>query len=296
MLKLKLTFILFLSLAIGIFAQDIMPYYNCGQVDGNITSVKDQVKAALIKKGFSITGGYNVANQSTLYVLTFTSNNLQNACLKVKEKGIIASNLRIGFEKIGDKVEISLVNPKYIFLGYLRKGYDENKSALDQVTADVLSAVRTISTQLTPFGGTLKESNLKDYHYMAMMPYFDDPVEFDEFDSFDQACATIEKNLNAKKGATKMVYKTKFASQKMAVYGVALLDKNTGESHFLSIIGEKNFTAMPYEIVVIDKQVSMLHGRFRFAMYWPNLSMSTFTKIMSTPGDVETTMEGLTKK
>ena len=39
----------------------------------------------------------------------------------------------------------------------------------------------------------------------------------------------------------------------------------------------------------------MLHGRFRFALYWPELTMSTFTKIMSSPGDVEDFMEAITE-
>jgi len=39
--------------------------------------------------------------------------------------------------------------------------------------------------------------------------------------------------------------------------------------------------------------VTMLHGRFRFALHWPELKMKTFTKIMSSPGDVEDAMKTL---
>lgn len=39
----------------------------------------------------------------------------------------------------------------------------------------------------------------------------------------------------------------------------------------------------------------MLPGRFRFAFYYPELTMGTFTKIMNTPGDVEEMLKGLTK-
>jgi hypothetical protein len=40
----------------------------------------------------------------------------------------------------------------------------------------------------------------------------------------------------------------------------------------------------------------MLHGRFRIALHWPELTMGTFMKIMSTPGNIEEFMEGITEK
>lgn len=296
MKKIKLIILLVLSLSLGLKAQMIMPFYNCGQVDGDIKTVKAKVITALKAKSYTVTGGYFVANKSSMYVLTFTSKELQKTCLKVKDRGILASNLRVGFQKIGGKIEISMMNPKYLFLGYLRKGYDANKTALDKINSEVKTIIKGAGTQLKAFGGSVKESELKEYHYMAMMPYFDDPVELEEFDSFEDAVATIDKNLAAKKGNTKKVYKLKFTNSKMAVYGVALLDKEDGEGYFLPIVGKKHFSAMPYEIVVIGKTATILHGKFRFAMYWPSLTMGTFTKIITTPGYVEDTLEALTKK
>ena len=52
---------------------------------------------------------------------------------------------------------------------------------------------------------------------------------------------------------------------------------------------------MPYEILLIDKRAIMLHGRYRFALHWPELKMSTFTKIMSSPGDVKDFLKALTE-
>lgn len=296
MKRIKFTILAVLIGTMGLLAQNISPYFNCGQVSGGIDEVKQKVISALVAKGFKVTGGYFVADKSSMFVLTFSSTELRSTCLKVKERGIIATNLRVGFEKIADKTEISMINPKYMFLGYLRSAYDLNKTALDKVNNSAKEAVKSVGGQLKAFGGTLEEKELKKYHYMAMMPYFDDPIELEEFASFEEATATIEKNLAAKKGNTKKVYSLKYKKSQKAVYGVALLDKEDGEAHFLPIVGTKHFTAMPYEIVVEGKEVTMLHGKFRFAMYWPDLTMGTFTKIMSTPGDVEDILEGLTKK
>ena len=78
------------------------------------------------------------------------------------------------------------------------------------------------------------------------------------------------------------------------VFG-GLLDKEKGEASFLPKIGAKHLAAMPYEIVVEGNKATILHGRFRFAMYWPELTMGQFSKIMSTPGDIEDTMKALTE-
>jgi len=126
---------------------------------------------------------------------------------------------------------------------------------------------------------------------MMGMPYFTDPVDLNEMPSFENACKTIEKNLKAGKGNTARVYRLKFTKSQIAIYGVALKDKKDGESYFLPIIGEDHIAAMPYELIVIGKKVMMLHGKYRIAIFWPELSMGTFMKISSTPGDIEDVME-----
>jgi hypothetical protein len=50
---------------------------------------------------------------------------------------------------------------------------------------------------------------------------------------------------------------------------------------------------MPYEIIIQGKEATMLHGRYRIALHWPDLTMGTFTKIMSTPGDIKKVMKDL---
>lgn len=126
-----------------------------------------------------------------------------------------------------------------------------------------------------------------------MMPYFTDPVELNEFASFEEGLKIIEDNLKAKKGNTVQVYKLVYQSKKVAVFGVGLKSKEDGESHFLPKIGADHVAAMPYEIILQGKEATMLHGKYRIALHWPDLTMGTFMKIMSTPGDIEDTLEEL---
>ncbi|MHB1147885.1 MAG: hypothetical protein ACYC01_09865, partial [Lutibacter sp.] len=190
---------------------------------------------------------------------------------------------------------MSYTNPEYILRAYLGDNYNTYKSTLQKVTADLKTAFSTIGTEFKPFGGIVKAENLKKYHYKVMMPYFTDPVTLNEFSSFEQGVKTIEANLKAKKGATVLVYKLLYEKENIAVFGIGLQDKAKGESHFLPIIGEDNIAAMPYEIILQGKKATMLAGKYRLAVSWPELTMGTFMKIMSTPGDIEDTLEALCK-
>lgn len=128
-----------------------------------------------------------------------------------------------------------------------------------------------------------------------MMPYFSDPVTLNEFSSFEEGLKTITSNLNAKKGNTVEVFKLVYQSEKVAVFGVGLQSNEDGEAHFLPKIGEAHVAALPYEIILQGNEATMLHGKYRIALHWPELTMGTFMKIMSTPGDIEDTLEAICK-
>jgi len=274
-------------------AQELSPYINVGDASSNMEQTTTQVKNALQKKGFEILGEYNVENNKNLKVIVFSRKDLQTTVLKVKDRGVLAAALKVGLKLNGANTNVSYLNPDYLFNAYLGDSYTKHESALKKVNNDVKSALSPLGNVNKGFGGSLAVKDLRKYHYKMMMPYFTDPVELKEFSSFEEGVKTIEKNLAAKKGNTKLVYKLKFTSEKVAVYGVALLNKETGEGVFLPIIDNSHLAAMPYEIILQGKTATILHGRYRLAVHWPELTMGTFMKIMSTPGDIENTLEGL---
>jgi hypothetical protein len=147
---------------------------------------------------------------------------------------------------------------------------------------------------LTPFGGKVEQNRLIRYHYKILMPYFDDPDELANFDSFEEGLRIIQKNLTAQKGNTKKVYQLIFPEKKIAVFGVALLNPETGEADFLPTIGESHIAAMPYEIILQGTKATSLAGKYRIALFWPELGMGTFMKIIKTPGRIEDAMKALT--
>ncbi len=292
----KITLILALILtSFGLFA--IAPYYLVADVEGDLSTIESKIETALDARGFTVIGKYNPASNSSKRVIVYSNQNLQNICSKVEERGMLAAALKIGIWEHKGKVRVTMLNPEYLFYVYLREPADNGamKESLQKINDSAIEAMKTIGTTMKPFGGDLEKKKLKAYKYMMGMPKFDAPVELNEFNSFASGVATIQGNLSKKKSSSVKVFEIIDEEKEIAVFGIGLLDKEKGEGHFLPIIGEKHIAGMPYEIIVQGNQATMLHGRFRFASHWPELTMRTFTKIMSSPGDVEDFMRVLTE-
>ena len=273
--------------------QELAPYIKIGESNESIQQVSEKVIATLKDNSFIVLGAYSPSNKSSLNVIAFTRTDLKNSVIKVSDRGALAAVFKVGLVQKNGKVVISYTNPDYILRAYLRDNYNSFKSVFTKFSSDLKTTFSSIGTEFKPFGGTVAADKLKKYHYKIMMPYFTDPVTLNEFTSFEAGLNMIEKNLKAKKGNTVQVYKIIYKSQKVAVFGIGLQSKEDGESHFLPKIGEDHVAALPYEIILQGKKATMLHGKYRIALHWPELTMGTFMKIMSTPGDIEDTLEAL---
>ncbi len=293
MKKIVLSFVALVGFALHSSSQEIAPYIEIGKSKNSIQQVSEDVLAALRENSFTILGTYNPSDKNSLKVIVFTRPDIKNTVVKVADRGALAAALKIGLVQKNDIVSISYTNPDYFFRAYLRDSYDQNKSTFDKFSKDLRTAFASVGNDFTPFGGTIEADKLKKYHYKIMMPYFTDPVTLNEFSSFEEGLRVIEANLKAEKGETLQVYKILYSDEKVAVFGVGLRSKEDGEAYFLPIIGEDHIAAMPYEIILQGKTATMLHGKYRIALSWPDLTMGTFMKIMSTPGDIEDTLEGL---
>ena len=274
-------------------SQEMSPYFKITETNGEISTVSTQIKNALTENGFKIIGEYAPAKNKDLFVVCFTNNELKNLSMQFKDRGALASILKVGFVKKDGKTTVSILNPEYMFLAFWGKQLKGQESQLTAISDKVKSAFSSFGKP-EPFGGTVDKEDLAGYHYMMMMPYFDDPDELEDFDSFEEGLATIRKNLKAGQGNTIKVYEQIFEGKEIAVFGVGLLDAEEGEAHFLPIIGEDNIANMPYEIILQGKEATALPGKYRLALFWPSLTMSQFMKISSTPGDIKDVLEELT--
>ena len=293
MKNLILSCITIIVINFNLMAQDIAPYIKVGETSDNIEQLTEKVINALESNSFTVLGSYNPSSKNNLKVIAFTKSNLKNTVIKVKDRGALASVFKIGLVTTNGKTTISYTNPNYIFRAYLGNNYLTYKNTFTQFALDLKTSLSVLGNEFKPFGGTVKAENLKKYHYKIMMPYFTDPIELKEFSTFEEGVQIIEKNLKAKKGNTVQVYKVVYLNEKVAVFGIGLLNKSDGEANFLPKIGESHVAALPYEIILQGNKATMLHGKYRIALHWPELTMGTFMKIMSTPGDIENTLEAL---
>jgi hypothetical protein len=296
MKKILLTVFITIFSLVQISAQETLsPYFKVAELETTISKASQQVKEAITAKGYEVIGEYNPARDENLFVVCFTDQELRGLSLQFSDRGPLASVMKIGFVYNQGKVTLTLLNPEYMFLAYWGAQLNGQEDLLVMVSEKVKSVFSEFGT-LKNYGGEVKTKDLPGYHYMMMMPYFDDPDELNEFSSFEEGLEIIRKNLEKKKGNTYKVYEQVFPNKKIAVLGVALWDDETGEAHFLETVGEGHIANLPYEIILQDKTATMLAGKYRIALYWPELSMGTFMKIKNTPGEIEDTMEGLTVK
>jgi hypothetical protein len=294
----KISLFIIILAAVSLSLSAIQPYYKMEVRSGSIGEMAEIVRTKLAEGGFEILGEYYPGDTDHLYVLAFTSDELIQLASEGTDQGLMASVMKVGITHYDGKVTVSLINPEYLFYAYLRSKMDISSVRLgvEELSEKVLDAMSFEGTIPSGFGGDVSAEDLKKYRYMPAMPTFDKPVELNTFRSFNEGLEVIRTNLDSGKGRTEKVFEQIISDKKVAIFGVGLYDQAKGESHFLPIIGEDNVAAMPYEIILIDKKAIMLHGRYRFALHWPELKMSTFTKIMSSPGDVEDFLKALTEE
>jgi hypothetical protein len=297
MKKLTLIFVLLSGLfAIQATAQEeISPYFKVAELSGSLADVTMQVKEIITNNGFKVIGEYHPAQKDGLFVICFTSDALKNLSLQFKDRGTLASVLKAALVKENGKFTLTILNPEYMFLAYWGEQLNGQDAQLTAMSDKVKRAFSKLG-KLTPYGGFEEKGDLPGYHYMMAMPYFDDPENLATFDSFEQGLKIIRKNLAAGKGGTVKVFEQLFEGKKVVVFGIGLWDKEEGEAEFLPKIGEGHIANLPYEIILQGKEATMLHGKYRIALFWPELTMGTFMKISGTPGDIEDMMEELTEE
>jgi len=281
-------------------AQSLRPYILGATSNETFEKTKSNLKDNLEKEGIQVIGEYQPAEDDSRWVMIFSSDELINAVKKSKSQTGFAAALRIGLTKEGEQILISYTNPEYWGTAYFREDYQ----AVEQhykVLSNKLESVMKKSGQFDgkDFGSEdgIEIEDLWKYRYMMGMPRYDDPVELRQFSSFDEAVSKIGTNLNKGVEHVTLVYSIDIPGEDLRLYGFALSGED-GESKFLpkiDITEPKHTAFLPYEMLVMGGQVIMLHGRYRIALSFPDLKMGTFTKIMSTPGNIRDMLELVTE-
>ena len=286
----KKIMILVLVLIIGsmsLFAKE-KPYILISNSQGDLLQKVTETKTILENNGFEIVGEYTPFEGR--HVVAFTNDNILTDCAKT-DFGAYGAALRIAFTEFENKIQVAYTNPIYWANAY-RMSLDAEQ--LNRQLEKCFGKGEAFGSE-----DGLELKKLRKYHYMVGMPYFDDPYELAKYNSYEEGIEVVESGLKAQKGGVSKVYRIDIPNKKETVFGVALTQKSGSDKSILDKIDNSNLKHTPYlcyEIVVSENKAYALHGRFRIAVSFPDLTMGSFSKIMSAPNDIKEALEEVAKK
>lgn len=294
-LILKNTF-LFVLLLLGInntMADEmkLKPFVLASRGAGTIAEKTDQAKTALIAAGFSVVGDYSPYADTEILIVT--NDELKKNAAE-SEHGGFGAIQRVAITKVNDEIQVSYTNPVYMANAYRMKG---NLSEVSAKLAAVLGKVED-------FGSAqgMTASQLRKYHYMFGMEYFNEPSLLAEYPSYEEAVKSVDVKLSLNKNGVSKVYRVDIPGKQETVFGVALKDLTGADQYMddraiMKVIDFQNprSTAhLPYEVLVSGNRVYALYARFRIAINFPDLSMigkHSFMEIMKTPNAIRDVLQ-----
>lgn len=274
-----------------VFAEDavLKPFVLASKSAGALAEKIEATKTALAANGFNLVGTYSPNADATILIVT-NNETIKNA--SESEFGAYGAAQRVAVTKVNDEIQVSYTNPVYMANAYRMKG-------------DLQSVAQTLEKALGKLEGYgssgLTAKKVRGYHYMMSMPYFDDPVQLAEYDSYEQAIASVEAGLAAKGAIVTKVYRVDIPGKQESVFGVAIAGKSPSadesDQFIMSVIdfGPLKSTAhLPYEIVISGNKAYSLNAKFRIAINFTDLKMAganSFMKIMGSPGAITKALE-----
>ncbi|MDH3901224.1 MAG: hypothetical protein OEU51_09290 [Gammaproteobacteria bacterium] len=289
--KTLLTGILFIySMGSALAEEILMPFVLASSSAGDVASMSADVKSKLTGAGFEVVGEYSPYDGANIIIVT---NDAMKAFAAKSEFGAYGAAARVSVTKNGDDIEVVYTNPVYMAAAYRMAG---DGTDLRKSLEGALGAQQDFGSEKN-----LTAKDLRKYHYMFGMEYFDDPSELAEYDSQADAVKAVEDSLAAGLGATAKVYRIDIPGKDETVFGVAMkgmdADDCSGDEFVMSKVDKstpRHTAHLPYEIVVSDGTAYALFARFRIAINWPHLPMvaapkgqGTFFKILCSPGAIE---------
>lgn len=263
------------------------PFILASKQPGDLAAVTAQVSAKLTGAGFEIVGTYSPYATTNLIIVT---NDVLRQTAAKSEKGGFGAAQRVSITNHNNEIQVAYTNARYMAGVYRMEG-DLGS------TADTLENVLG-KVQEYGMNDGMDDDDLRDYHYMIGMEYFDDLHQLSRYKTYGDAIAGVEKALaTGEMGITK-VYRIDLPGKDETVFGVAMdgskgAGKMQDDTYLMSEIDFKDVRSsahLPYELLVSDHRVQSLSARFRIAINFPDLSMmgaNSFMNIMESPDAIK---------
>ncbi len=261
----------------------LQPFVLASRGQGTVEKVLVEVKEKLSGAGLVIVGAYQPYEGAQVVVVT-TEESRRTA--GQSEFGGYGAAQRVSLTQVGEEVQTVYTNPAYMASVY----------RMDGDLAEIAGKLKAALGSEEYFGSKkgLTAKKLRKYHYMAMMPYFDDHDRLASFPSHGEAVLAVEKGLEKSPGVS-TVYRIDIPGKDEVLFGVAIGSGKGADETVMGVTdtGTLRHTAhLPYEVLVSGGDVFALHGKFRIALSFPDLGMVTFMKISGAPGGIKKALKG----
>lgn len=267
------------TLSTTAMAVTLKPYVLAYETEKGVDAAVGEVRSKLSGSGFDLVGEYRVDEKR--HVVVITNDEIKNVASKSRYGGFGAV-IRVGITSVGKKVQVSYTNPPYWANAYQLKS---DLSGVFELLKSSLGFVKEFGSE-----DGIEAEDLREYHYMFAMPYFEDLLNIGRAESYEAAVKRVEDGFKAGKGGVKKIYRVDIPGKNETVYGVGITKGDGSDLHILEKIdtAELKHTAyLPYELLVSGNRIYALHGKFRIAISWPDLGLGTFMTISSAPGGIE---------
>ncbi len=256
----------------------ILASKGAGELDAMAADVTGKLKAA----GFEVIGAYTP--YPTARVIALTTDALRKAAAE-SEFGAYGAAMRVAVTKVKDEVQVTYTNPTYTASAYRMK---------DDL-ADARARFEKALGKGAEFGPKegMNDAELRDYHYMFGMEYFDDQTLLARHLDAKTALDTVVANLAKGVSGITQVYRIDIPNGDV-LFGVAMNGakgggENQDDAFIMSEIDFKELRStahLPYELLVSGDKVYAFSARFRIAINFPDLAMmgdNSFMNIMGAP-------------
>jgi hypothetical protein len=280
--------VLALAVAVTAQAEDKMkPFVLAYKAKGDMAATVADVKQKLTAGGFDVVGSYSPYDTAT--IVAVTNEQLKQNAARSQFGGYGAAQ-RVSVTSVNGELQVAYTNPTYMAHAYRMEG------DLAEVSAQ-LAKVLGKQEEFGPAEG-LTPKQLRKYHYMFGMEYFDDPSTHAMYPSHERALKAVVERLAQGKAGVNQVYRIDIPGKDEVVFGVSMKAPSDGkkpmdDTYIMSEIDFKPLRStahLPYEILVSGRKVYSLYARFRIAINFPDLAMmgdNSFMNIMTSPDAIK---------
>lgn len=262
----------------------MMPFVRGTDGNASVAATSAAVSAKLSGAGFEIVGTY--APYANANIIIVTNDALKANAAKTDFGGYGVAQ-RVAITDMNGTIQVSFTNPSYMAAAY----------QMDGDLADVKSALAGALGDQGEYGPAegMTAKQLGGYHYMFLMPYFDDPNILGNAKSHTEMVDRVEANLAKGVGGITKVFRIDVPGKEETVFGIAMKNdqEDRDDAWIMNEIDFKDVRStahLPVEIVVSGKKAYALSARFRIAINFPDLTMmgdNSFMNIMSSPVSIQ---------